>query len=391
MPIKFTEEQEMFRETARNFSQKDVEPLANAIDRDDTIPTALYKKAAELGFYGLYTPEAYGGLGQNLTSACLVLEEIAKASPSLAGILSVQWLLCPKTMDMIGTEEQKQRFLTASATGEKAMAWSSTEPSGTIYHRKHQARITPDGNGYRLDGVKIFCTQGEADTFLVFTKSEKDGRVGYGGVIVERGMEGFKPAKPEDKLGWRGTNTGTIVYDNIYIPAENLLGDFYTARQDVTLANSLGSMGHSATSLGCLEGMFDKTVAYVKDRELYGAPMSRLQPVSYWLAEIWAKIEACRALLYATAASYDDGRPDELGASACKAYIGDTAAECTSKLLQLWGGSGIMNDTGVNRYYRDAKTKLIAEGSSEIHYDGIASYVLGIEGNMSFEMDQPKK
>lgn len=391
MAMKFTEEQEMFRETARNFAQREVEPLANAIDRDEAIPTALYKRAGELGFYGLYTPEAYGGLGQNLTSACLVLEEIAKASPSLSGILSVQWLLCPKTLDMIGTEEQKRRFLTTSATGEKAMAWSSTEPSGTIYHRKHQAKITADGNGYRLNGVKIFCTQGEADTFLVFTKSEKDGKVGYGGVIVERGMEGFKPAKPEDKLGWRGTNTGTIIYDDIYIPAENLLGDFYTARADVLAANSLGSMGHSASALGCLEGLFDKTVAYVKDRELYGGPMSRLQPVSYWLAEIWAKTEACRALLYTVAAAYDDGRPDELGASACKAYICDTAFECTSKLLQLWGGSGIMNDTGVNRYFRDAKTKLIAEGSSEIHYDGIASYVLGIEGNLSFEMDQPSR
>ncbi|MCC6917781.1 MAG: acyl-CoA/acyl-ACP dehydrogenase [Alphaproteobacteria bacterium] len=387
MVLKFTEEQEMFRDTARRFAQKEVEPVANQIDRDERTPTVLYQRCAELSFYGLYTSEEYDGLGKNLTSACLVLEEISKASPSLGGLLSVQIVLCPATLDIAGSEDQKRRYLSAAARGEKAMAWSSTEPSGTCYHRAHQTRITRDGNGYRLSGVKIFCTQGEAETYLVFGRSEADGKVGYGGVIVEKSMQGLQPAPYEDKLGWRGTNTGTVNYNDIYIPAENLIGDFYTARSDVGLANSMGSLGHCASSLGCLEGLFDKTVSYVKDRELYGGPMSRLQPISYWLAEIWAKMEACRAMLYAVTQAYDAGRPAPVHASACKAYLCDTVAECTGKLLQMWGGAGIMNSTGVNRYFRDARAKMVAEGSSEIHYDIVASTVLGIPSHVSFDMN----
>ncbi len=378
----------MLRDVARKFAEREVEPLAAQIDEEESIPDSLVQKCAELGFFALYTSEQYGGLGQNLTSACLVLEEISKASPALGGMLSVQIVLCPATIEMIGNEDQKQRYLVPSASGEKVMAWSSTEPSGTADYFRHQTRITQDGEGYRLNGLKIYCTQGHAETFLVFARTSKDGQEGYGAVIVEKGMEGFNPAKPEDKLGWRGTRTGTIAYDNIYIPPENLLGDFLTSRWDCLPANSLGSIGHCASALGCLEGMYEKTVAYVKDRNIYGSPMSSLQPVSYWLGKIWAKQEACRALLYAITNAHDEKRPLTYEMAACKAWLCDTVFECCNKLLQLWGGAGIMNSTGVNRYFRDARTKMVAEGSSEIFYDGIASGVLGKTGAM---MSDPRR
>lgn len=384
----FTEEQEMFRETARRFAEKEVEPVAAQADLDERFPDELFEKCAELGFYGLYTSEKYGGSGHDLTAACLVLEEISKASPSLGGMLSVQMLLCPASLEIVGTEDQKQRYLVPSAAGEKVMAWSSTEPSGTIDYLRHQARITRDGDGYRLNGLKIYCTQGNAETFLVFARCSEDGKEGYGGVIVEKGMKGFEPAKPEDKLGWRGTNTGTIAYNDIHIPRENLLGNFLTGRWEVSAANTLGSIGHCASSLGCLEGMFDKTLTYVKDRQMYGAPMSRLQPVSYWMAEVWTKMQACRSMLYTITQAYDRGRRDhQLMASGCKAYLCDTVFECSGKLLQLWGGAGIMNSTGINRYFRDARTKMVAEGSSEIHYDGVASSLFGLPSAM---MTDPK-
>ena len=377
MQIKLTEEQEMLRDMARKFAEREVEPVANQIDAEDKVPEALLAKCAELGFYGLFTSTEYGGLGQSLVNSCLVIEEISKASPSLGGMLSVQIVLCPATLEMVGTEEQKQRFLVPSASGEKVMAWSSTEPSGTIDYLRHRCRIEEDGNGYRLDGLKIYCTQGNAETFLVFARTSKDGKEGYGGVIVEKGMEGFNPAVPEDKLGWRGTQTGTISYDSISIPAENLLGGFLTGRWEASPANSLGGIGHCASALGCLEGMFEKTVAYVKERNMYGVPMHSLQPVSYWLAQIWAKQEACRAWLYQLVQAYDDGdRTIGTEMSACKAWLCDTVFECCNQLLQLWGGAGIMNSTGVNRYFRDARTKMVAEGSSELIYDGVASGIL---------------
>lgn len=388
MLFKLTDEQEMLRDMARKFTEREVEPIANQIDIDDCVPDSLLNECAKLGFYGLYTSEVYGGLGQNLTSACLVIEEISKASPALGGMLSVQIILCPATLEMVATEAQKQKYLVPSALGERVMAWSSTEPSGTVDYFRHQARIEEHGNGYRLNGLKIYCTQGNAETFLVFARTTKDGKEGYGGVIVERGMEGFNPAIPEDKLGWRGTRTGTIAYDDIIIPRENLLGEFLTGRWEAAPANSLGGIGHCASALGCLEGMFEKTVAYVKDRNLYGAPMHRLQPISYWLGQIWAKKEACRTWLYALVQAYDEGDLSvvrEMGA--CKAYLCDTVFECTNQLLQMWGGAGIMNSTGINRYFRDARTKMIAEGSSEIFYDAISSSLLGKANAM---MSDPK-
>lgn len=388
MLIEFTEEQEMIRATARRFAEREIEPIANSSDIEDEFPDSLVQTCAELGFYGLFTSEEYGGSGQNLTSACLAIEEISKASPSFGGMLSVQIILCPAALDIVGTKEQKERYLPPSASGEKLMAWSSTEPSGTADYFRHQARITEEGNGYRMNGVKIYCTQGTADTYLVFARCSKDGKEGYGGVIIEKGMDGFEPAKPENKLGWRGTHTGTIVYDNIYIPAENLLGDFLTGRWEASPCHSLGSLGHCSSALGCLEGMFDKTLEYAKERDIYGRPMSSLQPISYWMGEIYAKKEACRSMLYTITQAYDRGRRDHgMLASACKGYLCDTVFDCTHKLLQMWGGAGIMNSTGINRYFRDARTKMIAEGSSEILYDAVAS---GLFETPSAMMTDPK-
>lgn len=374
--LKFTEEQEMIRETAQRFAQKDVEPVANEIDQEEFIPDGLLAKCAELGLYGLFTSEEYGGSGQNLTSACLAIEEISKASPSLGGALSVQVILCPAAIAKMGTEDQKKRFLVPSASGEEILAWSMSEPVGATNLFEHQTTITRDGNGYRLNGLKIYCTQGNASNIIVFGRSKIDDKIGYGAVVVEKGMDGFEPSVPEDKLGWRGTNTGTIVYNNIYIPPENILSDPLKGLLSLGASASLGTLGHCASALGCVEGMFDKTVAYVKDRNLYGAPQSQLQPMSYWIAECWTKIQACRAMLYALTASYDEGRFDMLATAACKAYLCDTAFECTSKLLQMWGGAAIMNTTGINRYFRDARTKMIAEGPSETHYDTVARAIL---------------
>ena len=371
-----TEEQEMIRDMARKFAQNEIEPVANQIDQEDTVPEHLHAKAAELNFFGLFTPEEYGGLGQNLTTACLVLEEVAKASPSYAGVISVEIILCPGSIAAAGTEDQKQRFLVPSARGEKLMAWSQTEPAGGGNAPFHQTRIVKDGNGYRLNGLKLFCTQGKADVILVMGKTEVDGQEGYGAVIVEKSMEGVAPAPYESKLGWRGTNTGTIAYNDVYIPPENVLGNLLTGNAECWPANVPSFIGHSASSLGCAQGLFDKTVAYVKERNLYGRPMYKAQPVSYWLAESYAKLEAMRSLLYTTTQRWDAGQEDPVMSAVCKAWICDTAFDVTNRLLQLWGGSGIMDSTGVNRYLRDARTNMVAEGASEMHYDMISSYVL---------------
>lgn len=377
--LRLTSEQEMLRDMVRSFARKEIEPVANEIDETETTPHHLIERCAELGLFGLYTPEEFGGSGTSLTSACIALQEIAKASPALAGLLSVQIVLCPAVVDLLGTPEQKARILGPSASGERLMAYSQTEPAGAANAAFHQSRLSPSGDAYVLNGAKLFCTQGEAETYLIFCKTSREGQEGYGCVVVEGNAPGFTIAPYEDKLGWRGTNTGSISFQDVPVRAEDILGDILTAGVDHKRANHISFIAHSATALGGLEGLYAKTLEYVKERQLYGSSMTALSPVKYWLAEIFAQIQACRALLYEAAQRMDENLDGgEAWGSLCKAHICDTAFECSSRLLQLWGGSGMMNDTGVNRYFRDLRTKMIAEGASEMHYSIVALRFLGL-------------
>ncbi len=382
MLMALTDEQTMLQDMARDFTRNEIEPVANRIDMEERIPPELIAKMAELGFFGLLIPERYGGSGQNLTTGCLILEEIAKGSPSVAGMLSVEMVLCPWTLETIGNEEQRGRYLPSSAAGERLMAYSLTEPAGAVNIERHQTRLTPDGDNWRLNGEKLFCTQGTAQTYIVMCRTQVDGQEGYGMVLVHQGQEGFAVAPYEDKLGWRGTNTGSISFSDVLITPENILGDMLTACNAHNLpCNQPSFVAHCAAALGGLQGMFDKTLAYVKERELYGAPMYKLSPVSDRLAEVYNKIQAMRALLYSAAAHYDN-RPDFPlfpHGSVCKSYICDTAFQCTDVLLQMWGGSGIMNSTGINRYFRDARANRIAEGATELHNAIISQMVLGLD------------
>lgn len=372
-----TDDQRALRDMAAQFARKEVEPIANQIDLDEETPDSLIAKAAELGLFGLYTSPEYGGSGADLVSVCLVSEEIAKASPSFAGMLTVQMVLCPKTVEILGTEEQKQRILPKSASGGRLMAYSQSEPAGAANVAAHLTRVTPDGNGYRIDGAKLFCTQGSARTYLVMSKTkDRSGNEGYGCVIVEREDEGFRVEPYEDKLGWRGTNTGPISFNNVFLADDDILGNILTGGFSHKAANQSNLLAHVAVSIGCAQGLFDKTLDYVKQRRMYGKDMAELQPISYWLAESHAKIAACRALLYDTVRAFEAGRMEPGMASVCKGFIGDATFEVCVKLVQLWGGSGIMNSTGVNRYMRDARAQCVAEGTSEIHYAIIANQLL---------------
>lgn len=376
-----TDDQRALRDMAETFARKEVEPIANQIDLDEHTPDALVVKAAALGLYGLYTSPEYGGSGADLVSVCLVSEELAKASPSFAGMLTVQMVLCPKTVEILGTEEQKQRILPKNASGERLLAYSQSEPAGAANIASHLTRVTPDGagadGGYRIDGAKLFCTQGTAGTYLVMAKTkDRAGSEGYGCVIVERDDPGFQVAPYEDKLGWRGTNTGPISFDNVYLEPDDILGDILTGGFSHRAANHANLLAHVATSIGCAQGLFDKTMEYVSQRRLYGKDMADLQPVGYWLAEAHAKITACRALLYDTVRQFEAGTVAPEAGNICKAFIGETAFEVCVKLVQMWGGSGIMNSTGVNRYMRDARAKCVAEGATEMHYAIIANQLL---------------
>lgn len=376
-----SDDQRALRDMAESFARKEVEPIANRIDMEERTPDELVRKAAALGLYGLYTAEEYGGAGADLVSVCLVSEEIAKASPAFAGMLTVQMVLCPKTIELLGTEAQKRRILPRSASGERLMAYSQSEPGGAANIAAHLTRVVPDEHdaqgGWRLDGAKLFCTQGSARTYLVMCKTrDRQGNEGYGCVVVEAEDAGFQVAPYEHKLGWRGTNTGPIAFDDVHLAPDDILGDLLTGGFSHRAANTANLLAHCAVSVGCAQGLFDKTLENVKQRRLYGRDMAELQPVSYWLAESHAKIAACRALLYDTVRAFEAGTMQPAMSNVCKTFVCETAFDVCVKLLQLWGGSGIMDSTGVNRYMRDARAQCVAEGASEIHYAIIANQLL---------------
>lgn len=299
--MQVTDEQKMLQDMAREFTRKEIDPIASHIDLKEETPPELIEKMAELGFFGLIIPETFGGVGQNLTTACLVLEEIAKGSPSVAGMLSVEMVLCPLTVEAIGSEEQCRRFLPQSARGQRLMAYSITEPADAVNFANHQTRLMPDGNNWRLTGDKLFCTQGSAKIYLVLCRTQLDGQEGMGIVVVEHEQEGFFRAPYEDKLGWRGTNTGSISFSDVLVTPDNVLGNLLTGVADHNMpCNQPSFVAQSAAALGGLQGMFDKTLDYVKQRELYGAPMYLLSPVSDRLADVYNKIQAMRALLYSS-------------------------------------------------------------------------------------------
>jgi alkylation response protein AidB-like acyl-CoA dehydrogenase len=378
-----TDDQRALRDMAATFARKEVEPLAMQIDRDERTPDSLIAKAAEFGLFGLYTSPEYGGAGCDLVAACLVVEEIAKASPAFAGALTVQMILCPATVEILGTEEQKRRILPKSASGERLIAYSQSEPSGAGNVASHLTKLVPEGNGWRLDGSKLFCTQSAAKTYLVMCKTiDRDGKQGYGCIIVEQEAAGFEVLAYEHKLGWRGTNTGPLNFNNIRIEDDGILGPLLTGGTTHRAANTANVIAHSAVSLGCAQGMFDKTLAYVQERRLYGKDMYELQPLAYWLAEAHAKLTACRALIYSNAGAFDRGALEPVMGNVCKAWVCDTAFDICARLLQFWGGSGIMDSTGVNRYMRDAKAQCIAEGATEMHYAIIANQLLHGVGTM---------
>jgi alkylation response protein AidB-like acyl-CoA dehydrogenase len=385
-----TEDQRALRDMAQTFARKEVEPLATQIDMEERTPDSLIAKAAEFGLFGLYTSPEYGGTGADLVSVCLVVEELAKASPAFAGALTVQMVLCPRTVELLGTEDQKRRLLPASARGERLIAYSQSEPAGAANIAKHLTKLMPEDDGWRLDGAKLFCTQSAAKTYLVMCKTrDHDGKEGYGCIIVDQEDEGMEVLPYEHKLGWRGTNTGPINFNSIRIERERILGEVLTGGIAHRPANTANVLAHSAASIGCAQGIFDKTLEYINERTLYDKAMYELQPISYWMAEAHAKISACRALLYSNVTAFERDALEPVMGNVCKAYICETAFEICSRLLNLWGGSGIMDTTGVNRYMRDAKAQCIAEGSTEIHYAIIANQLFHGVGTLVPPSYQP--
>lgn len=367
----FTEEQVAFRDMVRKVAEKEVAPRAEEIDAADEFPADLAKIFGELGLLQLWVPEEYGGPGGDLTTVCIAKEEIGKYSltaSALCGNNSIGLIL---PVLHIGTEQQKQKYLTESGSGTKIAAVAITEPhaGSDVRSMKTTARRTNNGN-YVISGRKNWITWGGyADYVLVFAKTA-DGNDpnAISAFIVDTKTKGFGVGRKEKKMGRNGAPNHELLFDEMEVPADCMLGAEGTGFKSCMKILDLNRPTIAASSLGLAQGALETAIAYCKERKQFGQPVSNFQGMQFKFADMAMKTEAARALLYSVAAEVDSGNHSRLSlmAAVCKCYVTDVAMEVTSEAVSAMGSAGYSRDYPVERMMRDAKLNQIIEGTNEI-------------------------
>ena len=378
MNIELSDEQKMILAVAREFAEKEVRPIAAIIDHEARFPHDTVRRMGELGLMGIAIPEAYGGSGGDTVAYAMALEEVAKACASHAVIMSVNNSLYCDPVYKYGTEEQKGRFLTPFASGQKLGCFSLTEPEAGSDARNQNTLAARDGDHYVLDGRKIFVTNGrEAQAALVFAQTDRaKGHRGISAFLVEKGTRGFLVVKTEDKLGIRASDTAEFLFENCRVPAANRLGE---EGQGFGIAMSTldgGRLGIAAQALGIAAAAYEASVAYARERKSFGVPIGQHQMVQWMLADMAVGLEAARVLTWRAAWLKDEGRPFGAEASMAKLFAAEAAMKITTDAIQVHGGYGFIKEYPVERHFRDAKITQIYEGTSQIQKLVIARHLL---------------
>ena len=379
MQIELTEEQQMIQALAREFAEKEVRPVAAQLDAEARFPHETVKRMGELGLMGIAVPETYGGSGADAVAYVLALEEIAKACASHAVIMSVNNSLYCDPVLQYGTEEQRKKFLAPFASGQQIGCFALTEPQAGSDATNQHTLAGRDGDGYVLNGRKIFVTSGrEASVALVFAQTDRTkAHHGISAFLVEKGMRGFLVPKVEDKLGIRASDTAEFVFEECRVPAANRLGEEGMGFKIAMSTLEGGRIGIAAQALGIAAGAFALSVAYAKERKSFGVPIGQHQMVQWMLADMATAIDAARLLIWRAAALKDAGRAFGPEASMAKLFASEMAMKVTTDAIQVHGGYGFIKEYQVERYFRDAKITQIYEGTSQIQKLVIARHVLG--------------
>jgi alkylation response protein AidB-like acyl-CoA dehydrogenase len=376
MSIILTEEQQLILNNVKEFVQNEVKPRVVDIDKTGEFPHDLWKRCAEMGLTGLAVSEEYGGLDQGVVMEQLVMEEIAKESPVLALILDAHQLSY-RVIQHVGTEEQKKKYLPPLASGEKITALSATEACGSTNFPEY-APMKRDGDDLILNCTKIFTTNAHvADYYTVLGLLDGGLQV----VIVEKGTPGLETGHIEHKLGMAGSYSGNVRFNNVRVPKENIC----IPKPGFDYGFAVCYLNISAISLGLSEGVLEKTKNYVLNRSRLGKPLASFQVVAHHIAKMQTQIELARSILYRAAELYDEGTPNMMLVSMTKVFATEMGVDIANLCIQLHGAIGYGEDTGIARYFRDAKCNTIGETSTDIHYDFIAMY-LGMPIDTSIPM-----
>jgi butyryl-CoA dehydrogenase len=368
MNFSLTKEQEMVRKMVREFAINEVGPIAAEIDEEARFPIETIEKAGKIGMLGMPFPREYGGAGADYISYVMAIEELSKICGSTGVIVQTHCALCAWPIMTYGTEEQKQKYLPDLLSGKKIGAFGLTEPNAGSDAAGIQTIAVDNGDYWLLNGSKIFISSGGfADVYVVMAMTDKTkGTKGISAFIVEKGMEGFTVPKKENKMGIRGSIAAELLFENVKLPKENLLGNIGKGFKVAMTSLDVGRLGIGAQALGIAQGAFDETVKYMKSRKQFGKSLDKFQAIAFEMAEMKTRIDAARFLLYNAADKRQKGMPSTIEAAQAKLYCSETAMYVTTKAVQFHGGYGYIKDYPVERMMRDAKITEIYEGTSEV-------------------------
>lgn len=378
MNFELSKEQQMAQELFRSFSVNEVKPLAQEIDEQERFPIETVEKFKRYGFLGIPFPKQYGGQGADNLSYIMAVEELAKVCGTSSVVVSAHTSLCAAPIYENGTEEQKQKYLVPLANGTYLGAFGLTEAGAGTDAAMQQTKAVLDGDNYILNGTKIFITNaGYADIFIIMAMTDKSkGTRGISAFIVERNFPGFSVGKEEHKMGIRGSSTCELIMENCIVPKENLIGKEGDGFKIAMKTLDGGRIGIAAQALGLAQGAIDEAVKYTKERKQFGRSISAFQNTQFQLADMQARVDAARLLVYKAACNKDAKKPYSVEAATAKLFASETAMAVTTKAVQLFGGYGYTREYPVERMMRDAKITEIYEGTSEVQRMVISANML---------------
>ena len=379
MDFALTPEQKAIREAAREFAEKEVSPHVEELDEAQKFPMEIMKKAAELGFLGIIFPEELGGVGLGYVEYVLVVTELSKVDPSVGISVAAHNSLCTNHIYKFGSDAQRRRWVPRLASGQAIGAWALTEPgSGSDAAAARTTAKRVEG-GWVLDGSKVFCTHGAVgEIAVVMAITDPAGKRGrnMSAFVIEKGTKGFRAGKKENKLGIRASDTSELVLESCFVPDDQLLGEPGEGFKQAMSVLDGGRISIAALGLGTAMGAYETALAYSRQREQFGRPISQFQAIGFALAEMSTRIAAAEALTLAAALEMDRTGKVTLKASEAKLMTGEAAVFCSERGVQIHGGYGFVKDYRAEKFYRDAKICTIGEGTSEVQRLVIARELL---------------
>ena len=380
MEFGYSKEQVLLRDLYKKFAETEVKPLAEELDEEERFPVETVKKLARYGFLGIPFPKEYGGAGGSYLTYSMAVEELAKVCGTTAIIVSAHTSLCAGPIYMFGTEEQKQKYLRPLVDGSKIGCFGLTEPGAGTDAAGVRTEATLDGDYYVLNGTKMFTTNsGFADIFIVFALTDKSkGPKGMSAFIVERESEGLSVGPNIERMGIRAASNCEVIYENVRVPKENLLGKEGQGFKIAMQTLDGGRIGIASQALGLGEGAVEEAVKYTKERVQFGKRISQFQNTQFQLAEMHTRMQAAQFLVYSAAMKKQNHEPYSMDAAMAKLFAADAASDVTRRAVQLFGGYGYTKDYPLERMMRDAKITEIYEGTSEVQRMVIASH-LGVK------------